>query len=190
MTKTWENNWKTYGDNLPWVVNEVQPSLIKYTEILQPKKILEIGCGDGLNSSWLEQNGYDVTSIDISESAIAIAKQKYPNIKQAYAVDIFLYETDQKYDFIFDRGCFHGNEINKPKFVEKIYNLLEPNGHWLCIAGKTTELKNGPRPCTLAVLADPIETHLEIVSVNTVGILCNLPKVELFPAWEILSKKN
>lgn len=190
MTHTWENNWKTYGDNLPWVVNEVQPSLIKYTELLKPRKILEIGCGDGLNSSWLEQNGYDVTSIDISESAIAIAKQKYPNIKQAIAVDIFLYETDQKYDFIFDRGCFHGKEIDKIKFVEQVHNLLEPNGYWLSIAGKTTELKNGPTPRSLTELASYIEPQLEIVSVDTVGILCYLPKVEIFPAWEILSKKN
>ncbi len=37
--------------------------------------MLEAGCGDGLNAIRLAQAGYDVTGVDISESAIARARE-------------------------------------------------------------------------------------------------------------------
>lgn len=189
MKPTWEEMWKIRGNNLPWVVDTVQPSLIKFVDILKPKKILEIGCGDGLNSNWLVTNGYNVTSIDVSESAIAIAKSKYPAIKQAFAQDIFSFNSNQHYDFVFDRGCLHGfEEPDMIRFVDKVYELLDNSGCWLTIAGMPTTLDNGPPQRSLSLLSKVIEQKLQIVSVNTVEILSK-PN-NSFPAWEIISKKN
>ena len=46
-------------------------------EILSGGKILECGCGMGLSSSLLAQNGFNVTAIDISELFIQEAKNNY-----------------------------------------------------------------------------------------------------------------
>lgn len=43
---------------------------------LKGKRILDVGCGDGVNAVLLAKLGADVTGIDISPGAIALARQK------------------------------------------------------------------------------------------------------------------
>ena len=188
MSQDWEEAWKREGASLPWIVDSVQPSLIKYAELLKPKKVLEIGCGDGLNAIWLQNNGCDVTAIDLSESAIRFAKNKHPDLKNIFAQDILTFNTKEKYDFIFDRGCLHGfQKLEMMRFVDKVYDLLTFDGYWLNISGKPCRLYTGPPQASLAMLSSVMERKLEIVSANTVELLSK-PN-DRFPAWELLCKK-
>ena len=41
-------------------------------------KVLDIGCGYGYGSRMLHDSGRDVTSMDVSETAIEYAKKNYP----------------------------------------------------------------------------------------------------------------
>lgn len=189
MNQHWEQMWKLHGEKLPWIVDHVQPSLKTVTSLLNPIKILEIGCGDGLNSFWLQSNGYDVTSIDISRSAIEFAKNKFPNLNKIYEKDIFSYDTHERFDLIFDRGCLHGFQTaDMIKFVYKVYDLLSSHGYWLNISGKVCNLPDGPPQKNLSSISSVIEKRLEIISVNTVELVSQPNKV--YPAWEILCQKK
>ncbi len=57
---------------------------------LRGKTVLDIGGGPGRYSVWLAKQGYDVTLVDLSESNVALAKQKFKEFgvkAKAYVCD-------------------------------------------------------------------------------------------------------
>lgn len=54
-----------------------------------PRRIFEVGCGNGATANWLRKRGYDVIGIDASESGIAQASDAYPdcNLRVGSAYD-------------------------------------------------------------------------------------------------------
>lgn len=184
----WELVWQKNQHRLPWIVDEVQPSLIEHTTYLRPKSILELGCGDGLNTNWLHCNGYDVYGIDKSATAIHMAKQKFPLVKNFFPADLFEYAPDKVFDFVFDRGCFQCFNITEmTACVQKIYSLLENEGHWLSIIGKHRLNSSGPPQYNITTLAPILEKRFDIQSIKTVYLLSSTSVK--YPAWEVLCKK-
>jgi len=52
----------------------------------QNKKVLDFGCGQGANSMFFKNNGFDVYGIDISEIDINIAKKSIPDISEHFKI--------------------------------------------------------------------------------------------------------
>ena len=50
---------------------------------IKDKKVLDVGCGDGVLVYFLAQKGADITGIDVSERAIKFAKEKCRSFKNA-----------------------------------------------------------------------------------------------------------
>ena len=47
----------------------------EFAEGLSPRRVLDLGCGQGRNAVWLAQQGHDVTGLDLSEVGIEQAKE-------------------------------------------------------------------------------------------------------------------
>ncbi len=55
----------------PW------PETVKFSETLEPGSlILDVGCGNGRNSRYLAEKGFEVVGIDISPAQVEIAKRR------------------------------------------------------------------------------------------------------------------
>lgn len=68
---------------------------------LEVDVILDAGCGTGRNMQWFLQNNYNITGIDISETAIQELKNKYPHLPaESFAV------------MAVDETVFAGNHFN------------------------------------------------------------------------------
>ena len=94
-------------------------------------KILDVGCGAGSHSLYIQNKGFDVTSIDISSNAIKACQLR--GLKNAKVVDILELEN-QKFDTILllmnGTGIFRSlSEIQK--YLQKLKSLLHPNGQIL-----------------------------------------------------------
>jgi 2-polyprenyl-3-methyl-5-hydroxy-6-metoxy-1,4-benzoquinol methylase len=61
---------------------------LKYDKSL---KLLDVGCGTGRHSIELSKRGYDITGIDLSESQLALAKEKAS--RQALKIDFFNHDA-------------------------------------------------------------------------------------------------
>jgi SAM-dependent methyltransferase len=94
-------------------------------------KVLDIGCGSGTHSLYLQEKGFDVTSIDISENAIKACQLR--GLKNAKVQDILTLENE-KYDTILllmnGTGIFETLE-NCSNYLLKLKSLLNKNGQIL-----------------------------------------------------------
>lgn len=93
-------------------------------------RILDAGCGAGSHSLYLQEKGFEVTSIDISPNAIAACRLR--GLKNAIAQDIM--EIDSKFDTILllmNGAGMCGRLAKMPAFLQKMKSLLNPGGQIL-----------------------------------------------------------
>ena len=89
----WDEYYRKYPlEMLGWELGKPRPILVEYVEkgLIPKGKALDICCGAGTNSVYLAQSGFEVTGIDISLTAIGMAKKK---AKQANVNINFLEES-------------------------------------------------------------------------------------------------
>jgi len=98
------------------------------------RRALDLGCGTGTTAFTMAQMGYDVTGIDISETAIEMARDlaTAQNLKIRFAVgDILkLDELKQRFDLIYDSHCLHCIvfDEDRQKVYNGVKNSLSENG--------------------------------------------------------------
>ena len=116
------------------------PKLEKEAMQLSKGKILDVGCGAGNHSLYLQEKGFEVTAIDISENAIKACKLR--GVQNARVQNLLEVSTDtseselakQKFDTILllmnGTGIF-GTLSETSKYLQKLKSLLSPNGQIL-----------------------------------------------------------
>lgn len=140
-------------------------------------RALDIGCGTGTNAVWLAEQGFDVTGLDISTSAIAMAKKRSADkgVECTFLADNFLdCSSDQgKFSLIFDRGCFHsvGEEEQRRQFVRQAASCLEAGGLWFSLIGNKdqpqVEGTQGPPRLSAAQICADVEADFEILRLGS-----------------------
>jgi 2-polyprenyl-3-methyl-5-hydroxy-6-metoxy-1,4-benzoquinol methylase len=113
-------------------------SIFSRAEVPKTGKVLDIGCGAGNISFWLEQQGFEVWGIDVSSVAIKWAKEyaesRASQVQFSVAdatKDEFL--PQQRFDIILDNHCLHciiGKDRNL--YLNSIYQKLEAQGIYIC----------------------------------------------------------
>ncbi len=94
--------------SIPWATLAPNVCLEKHLSQkgqVSGKKALVIGCGLGDDALILEKYGYEVDALDISPSAIALAKKRHPDSKVDFHVaDIYDMPSSSvgKYDFVYE----------------------------------------------------------------------------------------
>lgn len=93
-------------------------------------KILDVGCGAGSHSLYLQEKGLDVTAIDLSPGAIEVCKLR--GLQKAEVMDVL--DASEKYETILllmnGTGIFQ-NLKSVPKYIKHLKSLLNPGGQIL-----------------------------------------------------------
>ena len=110
--------------------------------ISKDMKILEIGCGTGHNLQQLYNLGYrKISGIDLSESMIAKAKAKLPDVELLNADAESLPFTKNTFDIIIIAFAHH-QFINLTKCLEEANRVLKKNGRLMIINIQPRKHKN------------------------------------------------
>lgn len=136
MTEFWESSFQ--GKKTMWGF-EPADSAIATAQFFRKKglsKILIPGFGYGRNAKFFTYEGFEVTGIEISETAIALAQKHYGNEVKVYHGSVSAMPFDQElYDGIFCYALIHLlNEEERLKLIGDCYNQLKPDGYMVFVA--------------------------------------------------------
>lgn len=155
-SKAW--NWSMLNEETQKEI-WLEPSIESYYLVNRwkrqgKKEFLDIGCGLGRHSIQFAKEGFNVTSIDLSQEAIDSAKRWAQDEK----LDIqFLHSDmmdipyeDNSFDCILCRNVIsHTDTEGIETIINKIYNLLKINGECFLTLGSknasTYKDKNNPK---------------------------------------------
>jgi SAM-dependent methyltransferase len=154
------------GDSsvIPWADLEVNPNLAAWLDAHamngKGKSALKIGCGLGDDAEELARRGFDATAFDISETAVAWCRKRFPCSSVNYlATDLFKApkEWEQAFDFVLESYTL---QVLPPSLrkeaIRAISRFVRTGGTLLAIArGRDPGEEEGTMPWPL------VRTELE-----------------------------
>lgn len=145
MNEFWESSFQSKHEM--W---GLKPADCAFTvlELFKKKglnKILIPGFGYGRNAKLFADNGLEVTGIEISETAIALAKKHYGDHIKVHHGSVGSMPFDREvYDGVFCYALLHLlSENERSKLIKDCYNQLKPNGYMVFVALSTKDKRYG-----------------------------------------------
>ncbi len=128
-------------DQIPWNSETPPPLLVELldSDKVKPCKSLDMGCGAGNYVIYLAGRGFDATGVDMSATAVKIAKQNAhkKGIECKFIVaDVTgdLAGITGTFDFIYDWGLLHHiMPPQRPDYARTVHRLLNPSGLYLSV---------------------------------------------------------
>jgi len=135
----WEDRYAgTAAEALPWNAGGPDENLVRLVQNgrIPVGQALEIGSGLGHDAIFLMQQGFPVIAIDISATAIGLARA---NASGAGLFGFFqkgdirrIPVEDGFIDFAHDRACFHVlDEADRLQAAAEVHRVLRPRGLFL-----------------------------------------------------------
>ncbi|ERK29368.1 class I SAM-dependent methyltransferase [Clostridium intestinale] len=141
MTEFWEESF--VEKQTMWGFEPADSAIITKDFFLKEniKEILIPGIGYGRNAKVFIDNGIDVTGIEISQTAIDLARENGFNSYIYHGSVTDMPFDDKLYEGIFSYALLHLlNNKDRKKFIKNCYNQLKPNGYMIF----TTVSKKAP----------------------------------------------
>lgn len=140
MTKD-NSNWFTSWFNTPFYhilykdrdaseAEAFMETLTAYLNVPEGASVLDLACGKGRHSIYLNQIGYDVTGLDLSEQSIAHAKN-FENEQLHFDVHDMSLPYHQQFDAVFNLFTSFGyfeDEADNLNTIKAIKANLNPQG--------------------------------------------------------------
>jgi SAM-dependent methyltransferase len=182
---------ETPPEDIPWNMDAPSKALVELVESgqVQPCKTIDMGCGAGNYAIYLAGLGFDVTGVDISPSAIALAEAsaKQKGVTCSFvAADILggLAEITETFDFAYDWSLLHHVfPEDRKQYVETVHRLLVPGGKYLSVCfsekeagfGGTGKLRRTPLGTVLYFssedeLRDLFAPHFDVTTLETMQV--------------------
>lgn len=103
------------------VYNYIHNLLGRYSAL-----VLDLGCGTGISSRELKENGFEVVGADKDEAMIETARERSPEIKYVAASADHLPFPDREFDIVTAFTAFHW--FNDEKSLNEIKRVLKKGG--------------------------------------------------------------
>jgi len=133
----WDERWKK--SDTPWDMNAPAPPLVASVargDIVPPARVLVPGCGAGHDARLLAARGFDVVGVDVSESALAKARELAT--KDGVRVEFVLADLFAppkslgRFDVAWEHTCFCAiDPSRRDEYVDAVADLLVPGGRLL-----------------------------------------------------------
>jgi SAM-dependent methyltransferase len=124
---------------IPWNNAEPPDTLVDIVERrkVAPGRAVDFGCGAGHYSVYLARHGFDVTGVDLSPTAVAIARENARRqgvTCRFLAADVTgdLAALTDSFDFALDWELLHHLfPEQRPAYVRNVWARLNPGGRYL-----------------------------------------------------------
>lgn len=127
-----------HPERLPWHRETPEEILADTVRDLGGRgRALDAGCGAGVLSVWMAEQGMDVTGVDLFPEAIAMAEQraKEHGVRATFvAADLLEWAPAQPFDLVFDSACLHALVGgNVAAYKRQLLRWLRPGGDYVLL---------------------------------------------------------
>jgi len=136
-TQFWDDFYSNREKGVPFFTNKPDENLVNYFEkkLLNPGKVLELGCGPGRNAIYFAEKGCLVDAVDLSQESIQWAteraKEKNVHVNFIYNNIFDLQIEEGTYDIVYDLGCFHHIAPHRRmNYINLVKKALKPGGYF------------------------------------------------------------
>ena len=140
----WDVHYQS--DKPPWETGRPSEELQRVIaeQKIQPCRMIELGCGTGINAIWLAQQGFDVTAVDFSplaiEKAVRRAAEAHATVRFVLADVLDLPERFEAFPFFFDRGCYHAvRRDDVHGYLRTLRQITAPGSIGLVLTGNARD---------------------------------------------------
>jgi cyclopropane fatty-acyl-phospholipid synthase-like methyltransferase len=137
-------------EEIPWNIERPPALLLELVESgrLQLCDAIDLGCGAGNYSVWLAEKGFEVTGIEVSEEALALARKLAGSrgvscrfIARDLTAD--LEGFDLSFDFAFEWEVLHHIfPEHRARYVSNVHRMLRPGGLYLSVCFSEEDVVN------------------------------------------------
>lgn len=159
----WDRRWEERGfhcadDPVGVLAGELEP--------LTPGRALDLGCGAGRTALWLADRGWQVTAVDFSEVALAIARRQGREVDWVLA-DVRAYEPgSEAFDLVLVLYMHFPAEERRP-LLERAARAVAPAGTIVVLGHAVENIGTGaPGPSNPDVLYTPETISAELDSLE------------------------
>ena len=129
MREYWEERYKKDGEIWGTLPSVTVAKADRYFAEHGCRHILVPGCGYGRNANYFQKKGYLVTGIDISETAVYMARKLNPKVEYVTGSVFDVNLPPDTYDGIYAFNFIHFMlERERKMFISQYMNLLRPGG--------------------------------------------------------------
>jgi len=196
LIERWDSAYRR--DRKPgWDTGRPSVHLKKVVEdgTIRPCRAVVLGCGTGTNAIYLAGKGFDVTGVDIAPTALTLAegKAQKAGVKVKWVVaDVLALPKSEPFEFIFDRGCYHGvRRGNAAGYVATAGQLTRPGSRILILAGNANEARHyGPPRVKQQDICGDFSEAFDIVWLQETKFDLGAPDGNGPLAWSILLRRK
>jgi SAM-dependent methyltransferase len=134
--------WESIHQSRVWgsYPNEAIVRLVKRARFEPYARALDIGCGTGANTWFMAREGFEVTGIDGSATALIRASDRIArdglnaNFVHGIVPDVFKGIKDRAFDLVVDSYCLYllsGEDLAHT--LKEIHRMLRPGGRFISL---------------------------------------------------------
>lgn len=143
MTEFWESSFKAKQEMWGWEPADSAMDALGLFKKNSLTKILIPGFGYGRNAKPFVENGFEVTGIEISETAVDLAKKYFGKGIKLHLGSVSSMPFDKEsYDGTFCYSLIHLlDEKQRIKLIDDCYKQLKPNGLMIFVSISKTDFR-------------------------------------------------
>lgn len=133
-------HWEAqYADSERRWSGRVNTTTADLAATLSPGDVLELGCGEGGDAVWFAEQGWQVTAVDISPTAVrrgaeAATERGVSDRIEWIAHDLSTWSTDATYDLVTATFFHSRTEFPRTEILRRAAERLRPGGHLLIVS--------------------------------------------------------
>ncbi|WP_238014302.1 class I SAM-dependent methyltransferase [Dactylosporangium sp. AC04546] len=157
MTTSFDPQWweQHYREHTPHHHGSPGPQLVTEVAGLPAGTALDAGCGRGADAVWLARQGWRVTAVDVSATAVrdaeAGAGEVAPRIEWVVA-DLTTWQPPARYDLVVSQYVHPA--VPFAEFVARLAEAVAPGGTLLVVGHDHTDAHSAahaPRPASIGL---------------------------------------
>ncbi len=133
----WDEFFADRSKPIPFFAERPDENLAEWFSggLLHPGRVLELGCGNGRNATYLASLGCTVDAVDFSAQAISWARERADRAGVPVAFQhCSIFDapfTGGSYDLVYDSGCFHHIPPHRRgDYAALVQRALAPGGSY------------------------------------------------------------